>query len=492
MSDRDPTTIGALPDESPPSQSAIPLASTLATWTAWLASLGVLAAYLTGSGPWRWGGVIAVDGLTVVVWTAATFFSGIVHSYGRRYMAGEPRIAAFFATLFAFTVAVAVLVAADHVALFAAAWLGMGLTMAEMIGHVREDPEARAARRHARRSFLLGGTALAVGLAAMAYGAGTASIANVLAGVESLPTWTWGLGVAALGLAAVIQSALVPFHTWLMSSMTAPTPASAIMHAGFVNAGGILLARFAPAFALSEAALGALAVVGATSALLGKLFRSVQTDVKRRLGCSTTGQMGFMILQAGLGFFAAAITHLVLHGFYKAYRFLGSGAQIQQTAPEEDPAGTEGPIGWLVALGAAIAGGGLFVALTGKGAGLDSGLLLAGLVTLTMLQSARHAVRSAEVAGPVRYLALPLAFLPAIASYALAYNAVHAALAGLPAITSPVALTPVHVALGVAFLGAYLGVETGLHRRSRRLYVWLVNGAQPHPETVVASEEEPR
>jgi NAD(P)H-quinone oxidoreductase subunit 5 len=76
--------------------------------------------------------------------------------------------------------------------------------------------------------------------------------------------------------------------------------------------------------------------------LVGKLLKSVQIDAKTRLGCSTVGQMGFMIVQAGLGFFGAAITHLVLHGFYKAYLFLSSGEEIEHTSPADTTRATAG------------------------------------------------------------------------------------------------------------------------------------------------------
>jgi NAD(P)H-quinone oxidoreductase subunit 5 len=428
------------------------------------------------------------------MWVVVTFFSGIVHSYSRRYMMGSEHITRFFTRLFAFTLIVMVLVAADHVALFAAAWLAMGLVMADLIGTVRGWPQARAAASIARRSFVASSAFLGVALALLASTTGATTVSGVVAGADTISMTAWAVAAGALLIAAMIQSALVPFHTWLLSSMTAPTPASALMHAGFVNAGGILLLRFAPVVTVDPAFMLLIVAVGAASALLGKLFKSVQADAKTRLGCSTTGQMGFMIMQAGLGFFGAAITHLVLHGFYKAYLFLSTGEEVEHTGPADatHATGNAGPIGLVVTALAGLAGGALFVFLTGKGTGFDTGLLLVGLVVLTTLHATRSALWSSSLPATYRYGVVPLVFLPAIAVYALAYNAIGAVLAGtgVPLVTAPAELTVVHGVVAAAFLVAYVAIETGAYRQSRRLYVALVNVTRAPSETLLTATED--
>jgi NAD(P)H-quinone oxidoreductase subunit 5 len=272
--------------------------------------------------------------------------------------------------------------------------------------------------------------------------------------------------------------------------MTAPTPASALMHAGFVNAGGVLLVRFAPVVTADATVLLAVAVVGATSALAGKLLKSVQVDAKTRLGCSTVGQMGFMILQVGLGFFAAAVTHLVLHGCYKAYLFLSVGEEVTHTAPADTTHATTTPgvTAGVVTVLTGLAGGGIFAALTGKGLRADAGLLLAGLVVLTTMHATRGALQSAGVPARYQYAAVPLVFLPSVAVYALVYTAVAGLLAGSPIAATPVDLTVVHGVIAAAFLATYAAVETGAYRASDRLYVTLLNTTQPPTDTLVSTE----
>ncbi|MFC6730374.1 oxidoreductase, partial [Natronoarchaeum mannanilyticum] len=136
---------GQVSKTTTPSRSTFPRASTAAVWTLFVLGLGALALSIRTGTEWTVEGVVRIDGLTALMWVVVTFFSGIVHSYSRRYMAGDARIDGFFARVLAFTLVVMAMTAADHVALFAATWLAMGLLMAGLIGHERDWAQARAA-----------------------------------------------------------------------------------------------------------------------------------------------------------------------------------------------------------------------------------------------------------------------------------------------------------------------------------------------------------
>ncbi|WP_144900954.1 proton-conducting transporter transmembrane domain-containing protein [Halobellus captivus] len=484
--------IGELPSGKPQTDALTPVVVTRLTWALFVASLGAVGARTLG---W-WttlptAGPFAIDGLTLLLWVVVTFFAGIVDSYSRRYMAGTHGVGRFFVRTLGFTLIVMLLAAADHALLFAAAWLAMGLVMADLIGHVRGWPQAQSAARFARRYFLGSSALLGVAIAVLWWVTGATTVSGFAAAAGSLPVTAVFVVSAALVLGAMIQSALLPFHGWLLASMTAPTPASALMHAGFVNAGGILLLRFSPVITAEPAVMLAIVLLGALSALGGKLLKSVQTDVKRRLGCSTVGQMGFMIMQAGLGFFGAAITHLILHGCYKAYKFLSAGSRINRTSPNPDSDhGSLGVVGVAVTLLSAVAGGAVFVALTGKGSGPDSGVLLLLIVVLTTLHATRTALAQTALSAPVRIGAVPFVFLPAIALYGAIYRTVETVLRDVPAVTAPAELTVGHAAVAVAFLLAYLAIETGAYRRSRRLYTALLNATRPPSATLLTATED--
>ena len=487
------TTVGQLPTPTE-TDGVVPTLLTRTVWLAWLAGVGVAAWTATGGGPWTVG-PFRVDGLTVVMWVAATFFSGVVHSYSRRYVAGTRDVSRYFARLAGFTLAVTTLVAANHLAVFVVAWLAMGLVMARLIGHVRRWPQARAAERLCRRYFLASAALLAVGCGVAWWATGATTIVGVNDAATLGATAGAGGGLAvtvatvALVGAAVVQSALLPFHTWILSSMTAPTPASALMHAGFVNAGGILLARFA-SLVVAEPPVAWLVVgIGATSAIGGKFLKRVQPDAKRQLGCSTVGQMGFMTMQAGLGFFAAAITHLVLHGCYKAYQFLSVGERVRHTRPTNESHADPTLVGWLVTGVVALAGGVVFAVTTGKGTEFDAGLVLTALVVVTTLHATRGVV-AASLPARIRYGVTLLVFLPSVAAYGVVYNVIRNAMAGLPVVTDPAAFGVGGWLVVGLFLVAYVVIDTDLLRRRDWLYVRLTNAARPAAETLLADRRE--
>ncbi|PQJ36306.1 oxidoreductase [Salinibacter sp. 10B] len=467
----------------------MPLLLTRLTWLLFILSLGALV--WSPDPEWAHGTLLHVDGLTRLMAVVTTFFSGIIQSFSRRYMAGAKRLSSFYGRLFSLTLIVVVLTAANHLVLFVGAWTAMGWLLADLIGHVRGWPQAQAASRFARGHFLASSALVAGALGLLGVQAHTVTINGVLAAVPSLPTSTVALSALLLLGGAMIQSALVPFHRWLLSSMTAPTPVSGFMHAGLVNAGGILLARFAPvAFELSWVMLG-IVIAGGVSALLGQAWILVQTDVKRQLGASTVAQMGFMVLQCGLGLIPAAITHLLLHGFYKAYLFLATGSAVQHTTPSGTSPAPSSIAGSLVALASALLGGFLFAFLTGKSlTALGSGTLLTLFVVLAVLHATRTMVRRSALPGTARLWAVPTVLLSSIGLYALVYNGVSALLAPLPMATFHAPLTPVHWTLAVLFIAAYVATDRGWHRTSTRLYVALLNTSQPASTTLLHNRDQ--
>jgi NADH-quinone oxidoreductase subunit L len=137
-----------------------------------------------------------------------------------------------------------------------------------------------------------------------------------------------------LFIGAMSKSAQFPLFIWLPGYLYAPTPATALLHAGIINAGGFLINRLAPLFGLSPTTLHVALVVGALTAILGATMMLVQNDIKNTLGFSTIGQMGYMIMECGLGAFSLAVFHLIAHGLFKATMFLNSGNVIHKARQE--------------------------------------------------------------------------------------------------------------------------------------------------------------
>ena len=135
-------------------------------------------------------------------------------------------------------------------------------------------------------------------------------------------------------IGAMGKSAQFPIHLWLPGSLYAPTPVHALLHAGIINAGGFLINRLAPLFGLSSTTLHVAFVVGTLTAVLGASTMLAQNDIKKTLGFSTIGQMGYMIMECGLGAFSLAVFHLIAHGLFKATVFLNCGNVIHKARQE--------------------------------------------------------------------------------------------------------------------------------------------------------------
>ena len=137
-----------------------------------------------------------------------------------------------------------------------------------------------------------------------------------------------------LFIGGMSKSAQFPMHIWLPRSLYAPTPVHALLHAGIINAGGFLINRLAPLFGLSSTTLHVAFVVGTVTAILGASMMLAQNDIKKTLGFSTIGQMGYMIMECGLGAFSLAVFHLIAHGLFKATVFLNCGNVIHKARQE--------------------------------------------------------------------------------------------------------------------------------------------------------------
>ncbi len=302
-----------------------------ARWAQFYAGLWLVAACLATP---------FLDSLTSVLLLLSTFLFTLVCCYSYRYLLGDPGQPRFMFWLCLTGTLVFGLVLSRHLLWFALAWCGLSLSLHQLLQFYRDRPAALAA---ARKKFLisrLGDLALLAALVLTHRQFGAFDFPSLFlaadrlraAGPENLPPAVAWL-CACLVLAALLKSAQFPFHTWLPDTMETPTPVSALMHAGIINAGGILILRLSPLISLSAQAMFTLCLVGAVTALVASLVMLTQASVKRCLAFSTVAQMGFMMLECGLGAFHLALLHLVGHSLYKAYAFLSTGSAVTAAQP---------------------------------------------------------------------------------------------------------------------------------------------------------------
>lgn len=272
------------------------------------------------------------DNLAAVMAGLVAVVSAVIIRFSRKALAGDPRQSAFLAGIAFAMSAVQTLVLAGNLLVFLAAWVATSLCVHRLLLHY---PERVGARLAARKKFLfgrLGDLLLLAAIIRLRQDYGTFEIETILAQIGS-PSPHPGHGTALLlAGCALLKSAQFPFHSWLPDTMEAPTPVSAFMHAGIINAGGFLVIRLAPVFGSAPYASNLVALVGAATAAYGAIVMLAQPTVKRALAYSTIAQMGFMFLECGLGAYSLALLHIVAHSLYKVHAFLTSGSTIG-TAP---------------------------------------------------------------------------------------------------------------------------------------------------------------
>ena len=278
---------------------------------------------------------IYYDGVTGLMLVLVSFVGFVVSRFSIRYLDGEATQGRYFQWL-AFTIgAVSLMVVAGNLLLFFAAWVMTSLGLHQLLLHYHHRPAAHRAAWTKFAISRLGDAFLIAALALTFTVFGTLDLSELFAKAEGVATAAQSTAShAAIGwlliLGAVTKSAQFPFHTWLPDTMETPTPVSALMHAGIVNAGGYLIIRMSPLVALAPAALVTLAAIGAFTACFAGVVMMTQPSVKRALAYSTIAQMGFMMLQCGLGAFSAAMLHILAHSLYKAHAFLSSGSVVSQ------------------------------------------------------------------------------------------------------------------------------------------------------------------
>lgn len=319
-------------------------------WPAWLAVLPVMPALLScaalvaqGPGQSPLFGLAGVgisarlDALSVVMSILVTFLGASVLHFSRQYLEGDARHGRFMCELALTLAAVTLLVTAGNLYLLVAAWVSMSLLLNRLLLFRRERPMARIA---AGKKFILarvGDVSLIVACGLLIAEFGTADIGALMAAIAAAGSASGAALAAAalLALTAVLKSAQFPTHGWLVEVMETPTPVSALLHAGIVNAGGFLFLRFADLMSAASGVGLAVAAIGAVTALVGSAIMLTQPSIKSALAYSTVGQMGFMMLQCGLGAYTAAMVHLVGHSLYKAHAFLNSGDVVQRLRREQ-------------------------------------------------------------------------------------------------------------------------------------------------------------
>ena len=266
--------------------------------------------------------IIGLIGSLIVIYSG-----GYMHGYHHYHTEFEDRRYYFFMLLFVFLGSMFGFVLSESLLWIDLFWEMTSICSFLLIGYTRTE-EAIANSFRALWMNLFGGVLLAVAIWLTAYGTGNLSLQNLVAlGVTGEKAVM--IPVAFIAVAALTKAAQMPFSTWLMGAMVAPTPSSALLHsATMVKAGIYVLFRLAPAMCGTTTGL-LISFIGGFTFFAASFMAIAQSDGKKVLAFSTISNLGLMVACAGVGTSEtiwAGVFLMIFHAVSKALLFQNMGA----------------------------------------------------------------------------------------------------------------------------------------------------------------------
>ncbi len=272
-----------------------------------------------------------INNVTIIMLLLVSFVGVVVSRYSKNYLDGEPNQGKFYKWLSLTLAAILFLIISGNLLMFSIAWIATSVFLHQLLIFYKDR---QAAVLSAHKKFIasrIGDACLLIAIFLIGSTLNTLEFEEMF---SIMSAWEGSLPLSLhwaavlIVTSAALKSAQFPFHGWLIQVMEAPTPVSALLHAGIVNAGAFLVIRMSPVVSFSSTALALLAIVGLITLALASMVMLTQTSIKVSLAWSTTAQMGFMLLECGLGLYSLALLHLIAHSLYKAHAFLASGSGV--------------------------------------------------------------------------------------------------------------------------------------------------------------------
>jgi NAD(P)H-quinone oxidoreductase subunit 5 len=256
----------------------------------------------------------------------------VIAAFSARYLEGEARQRRYIAGLAGVLLAVQILLLADHWVVLIAAWALVGQALQHLLCFYADRPFAILAAHKKRIADRIADVFLIIAAVLAWKTVGSGSLSALTTYVEHHGmSMALQISAVCLVLGVILRTALLPVHGWLIQAMEAPTPVSALLHAGVVNLGCFVLIIFAPLLEHALLARTLLLFFGLGTAILAGMVMLTRVSIKVHLAWSTVAQMGFMLMECSLGLYSIAILHLIGHSLYKANAFLSASSTVRQT-----------------------------------------------------------------------------------------------------------------------------------------------------------------
>lgn len=420
-------------------------------------------------------GVLSLNGVSLTVLLLVSFMAVVLLRFSERYIDAEKHAHRYWRWLLLTLTSVTIVVLSNNLLLLWLGWVAISLCFHRLLLFYPDRPRAVLA---AHKKFILARLAelcLFVAIMLLYWQHETFQLSSILQHYLSLAadaelSFAEKLAAFLIAQTALIKCAQLPLHGWLIQVVEAPTPISALLHAGIINLGGFLLITFAPLISFASVAQWTLIIVAGLSTLISALVMVTRISIKVRLAWSTSAQMGLMLIECALGLYELALLHLVTHSLYKAYAFLSAGEAVQdfnlkQLAPLKSVTLTSAIVCLFVAV--SVTGG--IVVFTDYQGPVSIWLLLSMAFSFYLLSALGRGI-STWVSAAV-FTSLMVSF------YLLGKSLMAGVLPDLPEIST---FHPMDVWLSVLLLSLFaLSMQIHLFSHARptqTLYRWLFSG----------------
>jgi hydrogenase-4 component B len=298
--------------------------------------------------------VITIDKLSAVFLSLIGIVALLAALYSVDYMDSYPKegLARFYPFLVLFAASMAMVVSVSDLFFFFIFWEFMTLSSYFLVIFEKDDPTVLRAGFKYLIMTHIGTVCMFIAAFVLQSFGHSFRFEQIGLGLGQLASASpFGLHIV-LGLFFVgfaTKAGVYPFGTWLPDAHpAAPSGVSAILSGVMIKMGiyGILrvFLYLLPVTPASFLWGNIIAVFGTISIVIGTLNALVQKDSKRLLAFHSIGQIGYVLLAAGIGIsfirdypaiaaiaVIAGLYHMVNHAFFKSLLFLNAGSVLYRT-----------------------------------------------------------------------------------------------------------------------------------------------------------------
>ena len=242
----------------------------------------------------------------------------IISGFAQYNLLGQERYLRFGALLLVTSIGIYLTFFSTNLLLIGMGWSTSGIGATLLVNHANSH-RSRSASLEIARWFLVSETSFWLALL-------LAHTHHLNLFTESTPNFRQSsllidLIATLLMTSGLIRSGLFPAMRWLILTVEAPSPLSALLHAGIVNGFGFLLV----VFPIIQHARYLIVLIGLITITLALAIMRHRHDEKGKLANGTSMQMAFMALEGVLGIPGIVLLHIIGHGSYKSWSFLRAG-----------------------------------------------------------------------------------------------------------------------------------------------------------------------